>query len=62
MREPRFTVNSTEAFIEAALHADPPIREGDHAELVLPRRCVTLVSSLVDHMIVWTEIDAAEPA
>jgi hypothetical protein len=59
--KPRFVVDSAEALVEAAQHADPPVRAGDLAELRLPTRSVLLRSSLEREMIVWRELDAAEP-
>lgn len=56
MLPPRFVIDSTEALVEAAKAADPPVTAGERAELRLPTRTVTLESSLLDHMIVWEEI------
>lgn len=58
MLQPRFVVESSEDLIEAAKAADPPVRQGERAELCLPTRRVMLESSLVDHMVVWEEVRA----
>lgn len=58
MLQPRFVVESSEDLIEAAQAADPPVRQGERAELRLPTRKVILESTVVDHMVVWEEIRA----
>ncbi len=56
MPDPRFIVESAEALVDAAQHADPPVQPGEHAELRLPNRSVLLESSLDDRMMVWVEV------
>lgn len=58
MLPPRFVVESSEDLIQAAKSADPPVQQGDRAELRLPTRRVMLESTLVDHMVVWEEVRA----
>lgn len=52
----RFVVPSPEALIEQARVAEPPVQDGDLAELQTPKRNVLLQSSVVDFEVVWTEI------
>ena len=54
--QPRFSVDSPEALIEAANAANPPVQQGERAELKIGDRRVLLESSRVDFMIVWEEV------
>jgi hypothetical protein len=45
---PRFFASSPEALIAQARVAQPPVADGERAELQLPSRSVLLQSSVVD--------------
>jgi len=53
---PRFFVSSAEALIAQASVAQPPVIDGERAELQLPSRSVLLQSSVVDYEVVWREV------
>lgn len=53
---PRFEADSIETLIELATAADPPVQQGDVAELALPRGRVRVVVSEVDPFVIWDEV------
>jgi len=52
----RFVAESSDRLVELARAADPPVREGDHAEVLLDRGKVLLEAHLRDEYIEWIEV------
>jgi len=55
--EPRFVADSAERLVELAQAADPPVREGERAELLLGRRKVLLEARLRGEYVEWIEVE-----
>jgi hypothetical protein len=55
--EPRFVASTVQCLVDLARAADPPVREGDRAELLLDRRKVLLEARLCDDYIEWIEVN-----
>ncbi len=55
--EARFVATSVDELVDLAHAADPPIRAGDRATVMLGQRVVLLEAHVVDDWIEWVEID-----
>jgi hypothetical protein len=59
--EPRFVASTVQRLVDLARAADPPVREGDRATLLLERRAVLLEAHVRDDAIEWIEIEEVSP-
>jgi hypothetical protein len=57
--EARFVATSVDQLVDLAHAANPPIREGDRAKVVLGRGEVLLEAHVVDEYIEWIEVEVS---